>query len=119
MANCAVMLEWGSLVDGRESKALEEFMTSVAWWGELQKSGKISEFEIFAPSTGAISDRIGFAILKGSEQQIAALHASEEFKTRLARASLLVRNIRVNVLDTGDAIQGRMQRSGKAIKEVV
>lgn len=119
MSNSAVMLEWGSLVDGRESKALEEFMTSVAWWAELKKSGKIADFEIFAPQTGAISDRIGFALLKGSEQQIATLHASDELKTRLARASLLVRNIRVNVLDTGDAIQSRMQRSGKAIKEIV
>ena len=119
MSNCAVMLEWGSLVDGRESKALEEFMTSVAWWGELKKSGKISDFKIYTPSTGAISERIGFAILEGSEKQIGELHMSEEFKMRLARASLLVRNIRVNVLDTGDAIQARMQRSGKAIKEIV
>ena len=107
------------LVDGRESKALEEFMTSVAWWGELKSGGKIADFRIYAPQTGALTERIGFAILEGSEQQMVALHGSEELRARLARASLLVRNIRVNLYDTGEAIQTRMQRTGKAIKEIV
>ncbi len=119
MSNCALMLEWGSLVDGREMKALEEFMNNVAWWGELKKAGKIADFKIYVTNTGAFGERAGLAILEGAEKQIAELHTSEEFRLRLARASMLVRNMRVNTFDTGDAIQARMQRTGKAIKETV
>ena len=118
MSNCALMLEWGSLVDGRETKALEEFMSNVAWWGEQKKAGKIGDFKIYLPTTGAFGDRAGFVIFEGSDKQIAELHTSEEFRVRLARASLLVRNIRLNVCDAGDAIQARMQRTGRAIKDV-
>jgi hypothetical protein len=113
------MLEWGSLIDGREMKALEEFMNNVAWWGELKKAGKISDFKIYVPNTGAFGDRAGFAILEGAEKQIVELQTSEDFRVRIARASMFVRNLRVNMFDTGDAIQTRMQRTGKAIKETV
>jgi hypothetical protein len=118
MSNCALMLEWGSLVNGREMKALEEFMGNVAWWGEQKKAGKIGDFKVYLPATGAFGDRAGFVIFDGSDRQIAEFHMSEEFRVRLSRASLLVRNIQVNVCDAGDAIQARMQRTGKAIKDV-
>ena len=119
MSNSALILEWGSLIDGREMKALEEFNNHVAWWGELKKAGKLTDFRIYVPTTGSFGDRGGMVILEGSEKQIHELHASEELRLRVARAIMFVRNVRVNMFDTGDAIQSRMQRTGKVIKETV
>jgi hypothetical protein len=118
MANptSALMVEWGMPKDGRETKALEEFMTHVAWWNQLKASGKIADFRAYGPLTGEFN-RAGFVVLEGTEKQISELHNSEEFRTNLNRVFLVGNNITVTLLETGDAMTTRMQRYGKALKE--
>ena len=118
MANptSALMIEWGMPKDGRETKALEEFMTHVAWWTQLKTSGKISDFRTYGPVTGDF-ERAGFVILEGSEKQIDELRHSEEFRVNLNRVFLVGNNLTVTLLETGDAMTTRLQRYGKAIKE--
>jgi hypothetical protein len=89
MADAALFVGWGQVVRGREKRALQVFNESVEYWGGLQGDGKIEDFEIvlLTPHGG---DLQGFALLRGSEDQIGALRADEEFQRRIARADLIV-----------------------------
>jgi hypothetical protein len=89
MADAALFIGWGQVVRGREKRALQVFNESVEYWGGLQGDGKIEDFEvvILTPHGG---DLQGFALLRGSEDQVAALRADEEFQRRVTRADLIV-----------------------------
>ena len=89
MADAALFIGWGQVVRGREKRALQVFNESVEYWGGLQGDGKIEDFEvvILTPHGG---DLQGFALLRGSEGQVAALRADEEFQRRVARADLII-----------------------------
>lgn len=118
MANptCALMVEWGMPKDGREMKALEEFMTHMAWWTQLKTTGKISDFRTYGPVTGDFR-RSGFVIIEGTEKQIDDLRHGEEFRANLNRVTLIGSHISITLLETGDAMTTRMQRYGKAVKD--
>ena len=115
--NSALMIEWGMPIEGRETKALEEFMTHVAWWTQLKEGGKISDFRIYGPLVGNIQERAGFIILEGTDKQIHELQASEEFRSNLNKVIIVGHNVTVTTLETGDAMTTRMQRYGKSLKE--
>ena len=115
--NSALLIEWGMPIAGRETKALEEFMTHVAWWTELKTTGKVADFKAYGPLTGDLEARAGLVILEGTQKQITELHASEEFRTRLNHVMIVGHNIRVTLCETGDAMPSRMQRYGKSLKD--
>jgi hypothetical protein len=89
MADAALFIGWGQVVRGREKRAVQVFNESVEYWGGLQGDGKIDDFEVvlLAPHGG---DLQGFALLRGSAEQIGALRADEEFERRTTRADLIV-----------------------------
>ena len=91
MADAGLFIGWGQVVRGREKRALEVFNESIEYWGGLQSDGKIEDFEvvILAPHGG---DLAGFALLRGSPDQMNALRFDEEFERRTARADLIVEN---------------------------
>jgi hypothetical protein len=91
MADAALFIGWGQVVRGREERALEVFNESVAYWGELQGSGRIEDFEVvlLAPHGGELG---GFALLRGSADQIAALQGEDDFDRQVTRADLIVEN---------------------------
>lgn len=91
MADAALFIGWGQVVRGREERALEVFNESVAFWGGLQSSGKIEDFEVvlLTPHGGDLG---GFALLRGSAEQIDSLRADEEFDRQVTRANLIVEN---------------------------
>lgn len=91
MADAALFIGWGQVVRGREERALTIFNESVEYWGGLQGGGKIEDFEIvlLSPHGG---DLAGFALLRGSAEQIGALRADEEFERRITRADMIVEN---------------------------
>lgn len=117
--NSALLIEWGMPMQGRETKALEEFMTHVAWWSELKGSGKIADFRVYGPLTGNIEARAGLVVLEGSEAQIHALQTSEEFRARLNHVYIVGHSVSVTLCETGDAMTSRMQRYGKSLKDVL
>jgi hypothetical protein len=88
MADAGLFIGWGQVVRGREKRALQVFNESVEYWGGLQGDGKIEDFEVvlLTPHGG---DLQGFALLRGSEEQIGALRTDEEFRRRVARADLI------------------------------
>lgn len=91
MADAALFIGWGQVVRGREERALDVFNESVAYWGGLQSNGKIEDFEVvlLTPHGG---DLDGFALLRGSAEQIDSLWGDEEFQRQVTRADLIVDN---------------------------
>jgi hypothetical protein len=89
MADAALFIGWGQVVRGREKRAVQVFNESVEYWGGLQGDGKIEDFEVvlLTPHGG---DLQGFALLRGSQEQIGALRADEEFARRVTRADQIV-----------------------------
>ena len=89
MADAALFIGWGQVVRGREKRALQVYDENIRCSGGLQGDGKIEDFEvvILTPHGG---DLQGFALLRGSEDQVAALGADEEFGRRVARADLII-----------------------------
>ena len=89
MADAGLFIGWGQVVRGREKRALEVFNESVEYWGGLQGDGKIESFEVvlLAPHGGDLG---GFALLRGSVEQMNDLRADEEFERRVTRADLIV-----------------------------
>ena len=108
MADAALFIGWGQVVRGREKRALQVFNESVEYWGGLQGDGKIEDFEIvlLTPHGG---DLQGFALLRGSEDQVNALRIDEEFQRRIARADLIVES--QGVIDAADW-RGHRSRHG-------
>jgi hypothetical protein len=113
MADAALFIGWGQVVRGREKRAVQVFNESVEYWGGLQGDGKIEDFEVvlLAPHGG---DLQGFALLRGSEDQIAALRTDEEFARRVARADLIVESQGVIDAAIGEGIAtGMAQYQGE------
>jgi hypothetical protein len=103
MADAGLFIGWGQVVRGREKRALEVFNESIEYWGGLQGEGKIEDFEVvlLSPHGG---DLAGFALLRGSIDQVNALRADEEFERRVARADLIVESQGVVDAVLGDGL---------------
>ncbi len=103
MADAALFIGWGQVVRGREKRAVQVFNESVEYWGGLQGDGKIEDFEVvlLTPHGG---DLQGFALLRGSEEQIDKLRADEEFARRITRADQIIVSQGVIVSAIGEGI---------------
>lgn len=103
MADAGLFIGWGQVVRGREQRALEVFNESVEYWAGLQSDGKIEDFEIvlLAPHGG---DLQGYAILRGSAEQLNALRDDDEFGRRNTRADQIVEGLGVIDAALGEGI---------------
>ena len=107
MADAAMFIGWGQVVRGREKRAVQVFNESVEYWGGLQGEGKIEDFEV-ALLTPHGGDLQGFALLRGSEEQISALHTDEEFQRRVVRADQIIESQGVVDAVIGDGVARAM-----------
>jgi hypothetical protein len=113
MADAALFIGWGQVVRGREKRALQVLNESVEYWGGLQGDGRIEDFEL-ALLTPHGGDLQGFALLRGSEEQISALQSDEEFQRRVARADLIIESLGVVPALVGEGIaRGMAQYQGE------
>jgi hypothetical protein len=89
MADAGLFIGWGEVVRGREERALEVFNETLEHYGQLQSDGRIEDFEValLDPHGGELQ---GYAMLRGSEDQIDAVRRDEDFQRLMARASLVV-----------------------------
>ena len=107
MADSGLFIGWGQVVRGREKRAVQVFNESVEYWGGLQGEGKIEDFEVvlLTPHGG---DLQGFALLRGSEEQVNALLSDEEFQRRVVRADQIVESQGVVTARLGEGIARAM-----------
>jgi hypothetical protein len=117
MADAALFTGWGPPVRGREQIGLGVFNDALAFWGKQKESGGIEDFEVtfLTPHGG---DLAGFILVKGSEEQIAAIRASDEFARLNVRAAQIVENFGVIDAVSGDAVGDQVALYQEAISEL-
>jgi hypothetical protein len=109
MAEAGLFIGWGQVVRGREERALQVFNESIEYWGGLQGDGKIESFEValLEPHGG---DLAGFALLRGSADQINELRSDTEFQRRTARADLIIDSQGVVGAVLGEGLQRAIEQ---------
>jgi hypothetical protein len=104
MAEAGLFIGWGEPVTGREAKGLEVFAEALAYYGKAEQEGRVESQEavLLGPHGGDLG---GFILVRGSEAQIAALRAEDEFERIITRATLVVQNVGVVDASLGDGLQ--------------
>ncbi len=104
MATGALMVGWGTLVQGREQKALQHFNEAIQYYTRLQQQGTIESFEpvVLEPHGG---DLQGFLLVRGDREKLNALRSSEEFLRLTNRAELVVDNVGIVTAFIGEELQ--------------
>src|SRR5689334_6967844 len=117
MAEWGLFTGWGAPVRGREQKGLEIFNEALSYWGRQQESGGIESFEVtlLSPHGG---DLAGFILAKGSQEQMAAIRASDEFQRLNTRAAQIVENFGVVDASVDDGVGPQVQVYQEAITEL-
>lgn len=104
MAEAGLFIGWGEPVTGREAKGLEVFGEALAYYAKAEQEGRIESHEtVFLGPHGG--DLGGFILARGSEAQIAALRAEDEFERINTRATLVVQNFGVVDAAVGEGVQ--------------
>jgi hypothetical protein len=103
MADAGLFIGWGEVARGREERAVEVFNETIGYYGRLQEGGRIESFEVtlLQPHGG---DLAGFALLRGSEDQMDAVQHDDEFERLMTRANFIVDNLGVVPAALGDGI---------------
>jgi hypothetical protein len=117
MAEAALFIGWGAPVRGREGKGLEIFNESVAYWGGLQQDGRIENFEvvILYPHGG---DLYGFALLRGTHDQLNEVGGDEEFLRLTTRAGLIAERLGVVRATLGEGLEQQIGLYQEAVSEL-
>jgi hypothetical protein len=94
VADAGLFIGWGDVVRGREDRALDVFNETIEFYGQLQSDGRLEDFEValLEPHGGELQ---GYAMLRGSEDQIADLRRDEDFERLMTKASLVVDDLGV------------------------
>jgi hypothetical protein len=116
MAEAGLFIGWGAPVRGRESKGLELFNESVQYWGGLQQQGRIENFEVVLlyPHGG---DLYGFALLRGSHDQLNEVGGDEEFLRLTTRAGMIVEGLGVVRAAVDEGLQQQIELFQQAAGE--
>jgi hypothetical protein len=117
MAEAALFVGWGAPVTGREGTGLAVFNESVEYWGRLQQEGRIESFEVVLlyPHGGDLS---GFALLRGSHDQLNQVGGEDEFLRLTARAGLVVQSLGVVRAILGEGLGPQIELYRQAMAEV-
>ncbi len=107
MADAALFIGFGFPVRGREAKAVAVFNESIQYWTGLQQRGQIESFEVglLEPHGGDLG---GFALLRGSVDQLAQVRTSDEFQRTVARAGLIVEHLGIVNVSLGQRLADQM-----------
>jgi hypothetical protein len=93
MADRVLFISWGTVVRGREKRALEVFNELLGMYGRMQQEGRIERFDVvLLEPNGRIG---GYFELHGSVAQLDALREDEEFQRELVDSDLVVDDLRV------------------------
>jgi hypothetical protein len=109
-----MLIRWGSVVPGREAQALAFFDETVAYYGTLLESGKLTSFEPFLFSSSDFDTEQGFFILKGPVAEMFSIMDSDEYKTLVTKANLLLHHVNISLLTVGDGVLEQLARYDKA-----
>ncbi|HEY4669307.1 MAG TPA: hypothetical protein VIH05_05985 [Tepidiformaceae bacterium] len=118
MPEGALFIGWGEPARDKEQKALQVFAEALEYYQKLQDEGKITSFEpvLLEPHGGELE---GFFLLRGDEEGLAKLHASEEFNHLQNRVRLFVDHLAIVRGIVGDEMRRQMADYGQSIAALV
>jgi hypothetical protein len=117
MAGEALFLGWGQVVRGREQLALQVFQEAIAYYEDLQESGRIDKYDAFllAPHGGDLG---GCIMMYGEQSALDSVRSSQEFLRLVTRAGSVVDNVGVVSAYTGDALGQQMGLFGEVAQQL-
>jgi hypothetical protein len=117
MPEAGLFVGWGDPITGREAKGLEVFGEALAYYAKAEQEGRIESHEtvLLAPHGG---DLAGFILVRGSQDQLTALRAEEEFERLNTRASLIVQNLGVIDAALGDGLENAISVYQTAVTDL-
>ena len=109
MAEAALFIAWGEMVDGREKRGLELFNKAAHYWQRLQDEGRIERFDlaVLPPND---RDLRGFALLRGTQQQIDSLGGDEEFQRLISDVQPIVDRVGILEAFVDEALRRTMRQ---------
>jgi hypothetical protein len=110
----AIFVGWNRSVAGRESHALEHFGEWGGWLGSLKADGSIGDFDIIQLQVHG-GDLNGFAVVKGSTDQLQKLQATDAWQDHLARGTRNMVGLGVIPGFVGEELNKQMVRYQKYI----
>jgi hypothetical protein len=117
MADSAIFVGFGLPVRGRERQAIQVFNETFEYYSKLQQDGEIESFEpvLLEPHGGELG---GFFLLRGDENRLARLRATEEFARRTARGQLIVENLGIVGALLGDRLVSQLALFAEQLEEL-
>jgi len=93
MADRVLFISWGSVVRGREERALEVFNDVLGFYGRLQQEGRIESIDValLVPALGVR----GYITIHGSAEQLGALRDDEEYMRLMVDSELVVEDFSI------------------------
>src|SRR3954452_11387094 len=93
MADRVLFISWGSVVRGREERALEVFNEILGFYGRLQQEGRIESIDValLVPARGVR----GYVAVHGSTAQLGALREDEEYLRLMVDSELVVEDFSI------------------------
>lgn len=87
MSTDVIFYGWNRSIPGREQMSAEHFQEYMVYLGGLQGSGAIESFEVvlLGPHGGDLN---GFFLIRGDQDQLNALQASDEYLNHVTRGGL-------------------------------
>lgn len=115
----ALILQWGLPFAGREGKAVGLYRATREWWQELREAGRVANVRVYGSLTGQLETRAGFMLVEGSRAQIDELRHSEDFRRTLSRFGAFLRQVSVELYETGDAMHDRIARYDVIVRDSI
>jgi len=108
--DAAIVTTWGAGIPGREAKGLEVFMDAVTFWGKQAADGRCSQPETLFAEDGSS----GMLIVRGKSDALREITESEEGEKLIAKAQMIVQDLKSHWYYTGDE---EMQRGTRIFSE--
>lgn len=105
-----LFIRWGQILPGREDQALALFDEAVTYYLGLLEKGSISSFEPCLFTMADLEEEQGFFLVKGPVAAIFSLMDSDDYKTFMTKANLVVHHLRANMLTVGEGVAHQIER---------
>ena len=114
MSTEVIFYGWNRSVPGREQTSAQHFQEYLGYLAELQQNGAIDSFEVILLSPHG-GDLNGFFLIRGDNDQLNTLQASDEYQTHVTRGGFHLQGSGAIRGVTGAGVADWMNRWGAHI----
>ena len=117
MADSGLFVGFGFSVRGRERQGIKVFNEAFAYYARLQQEGEIESFEpvLLDPHGGELG---GFFLLRGDQDKLARVRASQEFERLTVRGQLIAEHLGIVDAALGDRVAARVGLLAQQVEDL-